>query len=175
MFAPFFIPMPASDQGLTNDRYTLIPRTLIFLTNGDKILLIRGAANKRLWANLYNGIGGHVEKGEDIFSSAKRELLEETGIIANQLWHCGSLIIDTDQPTGIGIFVFKGITDSLEVKDSLEGTLEWVPTHQLLDLPLVEDLPILLPKVLAATPSNPPFFALYTYDATGKLHIRFGE
>jgi len=76
--------MPVTDQGLNQDRYMLIPRTLIFLTRGDKILLIKGAANKRLWANLYNGIGGHIEPGEDILSAARRELKEETNLTSDK-------------------------------------------------------------------------------------------
>ncbi|MDP3183744.1 MAG: NUDIX domain-containing protein, partial [Anaerolineales bacterium] len=66
--------MPASEQGVSRDRYMLIPRTLIFLRRGDSVLLIKGAPHKRLWANKYNGVGGHLERGEDVLSAARREL-----------------------------------------------------------------------------------------------------
>ena len=56
--------MPQSDQGVTNDRYMVIPRTAIFLRRGDSFLLLKGAPAKRLWANKYNGLGGHLERGE---------------------------------------------------------------------------------------------------------------
>ena len=46
--------MPQSDQGITKDRYTVIPRTAIFLWRGDFVLLLKGAPTKRLWANKYN-------------------------------------------------------------------------------------------------------------------------
>ena len=75
--------MPASDQGIRRDRYMLIPRTLIFLRRGESVLLIRGAPNKPLWANKYNGVGGHIERGEDALSAARRELREETGLTAD--------------------------------------------------------------------------------------------
>ncbi|HKY53861.1 MAG TPA: DUF2281 domain-containing protein [Anaerolineales bacterium] len=44
--------MPQADQGITNDRYTVIPRTAIFLRRGDSYLLLKGAPTKRLWANM---------------------------------------------------------------------------------------------------------------------------
>ena len=69
--------MPQSDQGITKDRYTVVPRVAIFLRRGDAVLLLKGAPTKRLWANKYNGLGGHVERGEDAMSAARRELLEE--------------------------------------------------------------------------------------------------
>src|SRR5512135_302413 len=102
--------MPKSDQGidvsLQRQRYSVIPRTLVFITRGERVLLLRGAPTKRIWANRYNGIGGHVERDEDIYSAAKREVIEETGLTVNRLRLCGLINIDGNQISGILLFVF---------------------------------------------------------------------
>ena len=168
--------MPVSDQGIKNNkRYTLVPRTLIFLTRGDQILLLKGAPHKRLWANQYNGIGGHIERGEDVFSAAHRELEEETGLKAVALWLCGTITIDTGESPGIGIFVFRGECSEGYLRASPEGTLEWLPLKQVYSLPLVADLHTLLPKVLQTDKGDPPFSAHYSYTPDDQLQIRFAE
>ena len=165
--------MGKKEQGVTRDRYMLIPRSLIFASRGDQVLLIKGAPTKRLWANRYNGIGGHIERGEDILTGAKREFLEETGLPLVEPWLCGVITVDTGEEVGIGIFVFRGSCGPGEVVHSQEGTLEWVDISQYQEFPLVEDLYRLLPRVFSAEPGKLPFFGQYRYDSQDQLEIYF--
>jgi 8-oxo-dGTP diphosphatase len=166
--------MGVESQGVCNQRYSLIPRVLIFPVNENgEILLLEGARDKKIWAGYWNGLGGHVEQGESALSAAQRELLEESGLTAETMIYCGQVAVDTGQNPGIIFFVFKAKQLSGQVCDSKEGRLEWHSLQSALELKLVEDLYTLLPLVMRQRASGKPFWGRYHYDDQGQLVMSF--
>ena len=139
--------------------------------------MLRGAPGKRIWPNKYNGVGGHIEPDEDVYCAARREIKEETGLDAHDLRLRGTINIPVDRETNTGIlvFVFSGTADTRDVLPSEEGTLEWVARDQVTELDLVEDLPIILPRVLSMGADAVPFFAHYSYDEDDRLIVTFSR
>jgi len=169
--------MGQADQKVIKGRYQVVPRTLCFITQGDDVLLLRGAPDKRIWPNKYNGVGGHVEPDEDVRSAALREIRVEAGVEVRDLRLRGviNIPVDAEANAGILVFCFTATAETREVHPSEEGALEWVPRTRLLELDLVEDLPTLLPRVLAMETSDPPFFAYYRYDEQDRLVTTFTD
>jgi len=166
--------MSAESQGVSDQRYALIPRVLIFPVNETgQILLLEGAADKKIWAGFWNGLGGHVEQGESVVGAAKRELLEESGLIAEKLIFCGQVLVDTGQNRGIIFFVFKAKNLQGELTASTEGRLAWYSLQSALKLNLVEDLYTLLPLVMRQRANGRPFWGHYQYDDEGQLVMSF--
>lgn len=167
--------MGKADQGLNSgkSRYQVIPRVLVFLRNKEDVLLLKGAPEKRIWANLYNGVGGHIEPGEDIYSAAIREVYEETKINPSKLELKAIANIDVgNASTGITIFVFVGWSQDREIVSSYEGDLHWFPVSDLPREELVEDLDWLLPRVLNMSHNQFPLYLHYSYDDDDRLVIK---
>jgi len=152
-----------------------VPRTLCFISYSGDVLLLRGSPTKRIWPDKYNGVGGHVEATEDVYTAAVREMGEETGLDVADVRLRGIVNIDIGEETGIILFVFTAQARGRDVRPSPEGTLEWVQRDRLATLDLVEDLPELLSRVLAMQPDDPPFFARYHYDERDQLVITFAD
>ena len=166
--------MGRKDQGLQSrrDRYQAVPRVLIFLRNRDDVLLLKGAPDKRIWANKYNGVGGHIESDEDVISAARREVTEETGLRVDQLDLRAVVNINAGNASvGIMMFVFVGWTDNRDTSASHEGELHWLPSSQLPVGELVEDLEWLLPRLLGPWKDGRIRYLYYRYDADDQLVI----
>lgn len=134
------------EQNLDRARYKVIPRTLIFIFYGDEVLLINKVGSN-IWDGKSNVLGGHIENGEDIISSAQRELLEEAGLSAIKLNYCGNIMIPAERDLGIALHLFKGEAIRKEVKASEEGSLSWVKIDDIKLYPVKKDLYELLPLV----------------------------
>jgi 8-oxo-dGTP diphosphatase len=149
-----------------------IPRVLCFITHGDDVLLLRGAPDKRLWANRYNGIGGHVEPGEDVYSAARREIQEEAGIPITELRLRGIITVapERDEP-GVLLFVFTAQALSRDVRASAEGQPVWVARDQIGTLDVVEDVPVVLKWALEMKPDDPIFAARSFRDERGNIRL----
>lgn len=175
------MPMHVTAQGARDPRrhrYQAVPRVLIFLTSRnprtgeEEVLLLKGAPTKRLWANHYNGLGGHVEADEDVYAAALREVREEAGLELADLTLRGVVNIDTGSDEqgpspGIMMFVFTGEAPTRKAIPSAEGELHWLPLTALRDYPLVEDLYELIPRALGGD----FFYGHYAPLADGTLQF----
>ena len=161
--------MRPEDQLNAGVRYTVIPRVLVFLTRDDEVLLLRGAPDKKLWAGKYNGLGGHIEPGETPHQAAVREVGEEARLTVETLTLRAVVHVMLAPAPGVLFFVFAGTVSPGELRPSIEGEPVWVARSEINTLPLVEDLPELLPRVLEP---GPLIYGHYTFSE-GELRMAF--
>jgi 8-oxo-dGTP diphosphatase len=157
-------------QVILPNRYMFVCRSLILLIKDQKVLLLKGASTKKIWPGKYNGLGGHIESGENVLDSAKRELQEEAGIQCPDLTLRGMVTIEVKLDQGILMFVFSGNSYLGNLKNSEEGSLEWVDFESLKRIPVVEDVPLLVDMI---EKEKQIFYGHYSYDQSGKLIHKF--
>ena len=171
MGGSFMNPME-NKQILLPEKFAVIPRVLIFPINEEgQFLLLKGSPSKKIWPNLWNGLGGHIERDETVLQAARRELKEESGLEAQSLSLAGQIQIETGESTGISVFVFLATVLSGELLPSEEGELAWKSLDEALDLPLVEDLYTWLPLLSSGQVKAGPFWAAYRYVDANQLII----
>ncbi|MET0575654.1 MAG: NUDIX domain-containing protein [Mesorhizobium sp.] len=87
-----------------------VPAVSVALVRGDRILLVRRGRAPSL--GLYAFPGGRVEAGETIEEAARRELLEETGLMAGDLSPYREYLIAREpqgKPVDFRLQVFTGL------------------------------------------------------------------
>jgi 8-oxo-dGTP diphosphatase len=159
---------------IIRQRYQMVPRTLIFIQKEDDLLMLEKVKSTSFGFGKINGVGGHMEQGEEPFEAARREILEETGLEVRQLDLAAILFIDIHDTPGIEVFVFKGQYSSGEVQDSEEGHLEWMSREEIDQCEKkVKDLPFLIKVIDEHEVNAPPAMIKYLYDENGEMRIAY--
>lgn len=113
----------------------------------------------------YNGLGGHVERDEDIASAILREIREESSLEVTHMTLRGSINWTGFGPNGedwIGfVFLVDGFTGTPLARNE-EGPLEWVPIAKLGELPMWEGDKYFIPLVFDDDPR--PFHGYMPYE-----------
>lgn len=170
--------MGAKQQGADqiDNRWIVIPRTLCFVMNDEDVLLMKRGPHRRVFPNAYNGLGGHIERYETPIEGAIREIKEESGLDVDDIFLCGTHMIDTGQESGILLFTYKATTHQRDfVSDEREGVLEWVKQADVLGLDLVEDLPFVLPRIFQAKQGDAPYNVHVSYDLSDQIQMKFSD
>jgi 8-oxo-dGTP diphosphatase len=137
--------------------YTPILATLgyVLSPDGRRVLLIhRNRRPDDPHFGKYNGLGGKLDRGEDVVAGLRREVCEEAGLECDVVVLRGTVSWPGFGKDGEDWFGFVFRIDRWRgdvLADNPEGTLEWVDVQRVLDLPLWEGDRHFLPLVFERT------------------------
>jgi 8-oxo-dGTP diphosphatase len=134
-------------------------RTLVFVFHGEDLLLI--FRQQPPDAGRWNAIGGKINRGEDPLDAAQRELKEEAGIEPTLVFRGVATVIVRSTGEHWSIFLFSAQVGDRAVVPSPEGALRWASPAEIAELPVLPDLPLLLPYL--APGSGRVILAKFTY------------
>lgn len=138
--------------------YTPILATLGFILSPDgqkTLLVLRNRRNHDQHFGKYNGLGGKLEKNEDIFQCMQRELHEEAGIVAEETVLRGTINWTGFGPNGEDWFCFVFLIKKFSGtpwSENEEGQLMWHDIADLHSLPMWEGDRHFLPLVFDEDP-----------------------
>ena len=159
--------------------------TVIFLINRNppgKVLLLKRAAGKAFAPGYYTGIGGKVGdlsglENESVLEGAYRELAEETQMDLsrdNIVLHPFARCI---YEHGIKLYYFYGLypDDRLPRFDPADGSLEWVSTAELLNMPIIPTTMAVCREWAARSFQTDKPFTLYVRETGMQASVRLVE
>jgi 8-oxo-dGTP diphosphatase len=119
-----------------------IPAVSVALVCGDRVLLVRRGRAPSF--GLYAFPGGRVEPGETAEQAARRELFEETGLVAGQLALHREFLIGRephDNPVKFRLQVFTGTHEGGEPRAGDDADeAGWRSLADMDDLPVIESV-----------------------------------
>lgn len=138
--------------------------TICYIDNGSQLLLLhRNKKENDIHQGKWISVGGKFEIGETPEECAKREIYEETGLIAEKMELCGFITFPNFTQDGQDwySFVYRVTEFSGDlIENCPEGTLEWVNYEDVMNKPTWEGDYIFLQWILDR---RPYFSAKFTY------------
>lgn len=149
-------------------RHRPVVGTLGFILSPDRerVLMVH-RTYRRTDENLgkYNGVGGHLERGEGVAECMVREIREETGLEVVSMRLRGTVCWSDFGPSKEEWLGFVFLVDGWRGEpfaDNEEGTLSWERIDRLDDLPMWKGDRLFLPLVFDGDPR--PFHGWMRYD-----------
>ena len=148
--------------------YTPIVATLGYVLSPDRnrvLLVHRNARPDDHQIGKYNGLGGKLERDEDVLSGMRREIREEAGIECLSLHLRGTISWPGFGKHGEDWLGFVFLVDAFAgtpFESNPEGTLEWIELERMHELPMWEGDAHFLPLVFDADPR--PFHGVMPYQ-----------
>lgn len=143
---------------MSDNHHTPIASTLGFLLSADrKAVLMVHRTYRDSDENLgkYNGIGGKLERDEDVASGMMREVLEETGLMVTSMTLRGTICWADFGPKKQDwlafVFLIDGFTGTPSI-DNEEGSLHWIPLETISELPMWQGDKLFIPLVFDGDP-----------------------
>lgn len=143
--------------------------TLAYIEKDDKYLMLHRIKKKNdLHEGKYNGVGGKFEFGESAEDCLKREVFEETGLIATEYTFKGMIFFpdfNGDDEWYTYLYKITGWEGEIDFEGCDEGVLEWKEKSELHKLNMWEGDREFLPWL-----DGDKFFSakfIYTPDENG--------
>jgi 8-oxo-dGTP diphosphatase/2-hydroxy-dATP diphosphatase len=121
--------------------------SVCFVCDGDRVLLLY--RNHQPFMGKWDGLTGLVEFGETPEQTARREVLEESGLTITECDHRGHLLLyNVENTSVIAADLFVASRFEGELRDSEEGLPVWVPVSEIPQVDLIGFVHVTLPLVL---------------------------
>ena len=168
---------PMNPPSPSDRRHRPIASTLAYILSPDarNVLLVHRtfrADDDNL--GKFNGVGGKLERDEDVASGMIREIREETGLEVLSMRLRGTLAWADFGPKKEDWLAFVFVVDAFRGEPfarNEEGTLSWRPIDALESLPMWKGDRLFLPLVFDGDPR--PFHGFMRYDGDDPAEWRY--
>jgi 8-oxo-dGTP diphosphatase len=145
-------------------RRLVIEATICHVIRGRRLLLKK--ASRGFSVGKWNAPGGKCEPGEKPEECARREVLEETGLLISGLFYHGALtfVMDGGKTLHTRAHLFSTSNVKGRARSSEEGPVKWFPQGALPFGEMWEDDLFWIPLMLRGL----RFDATFTYDAANR-------